>query len=353
VQVTCTAQPRPEEARASAPSTVWCRLDLLYTFQGLTQWSQDGGSPYARVTIGPDGALYGTTRIGGDGDGCRELHGCGTVFKLQPQFSGEWKETILHQFGMYDGDHPLYGDVIFDRRGNLYGATYVGGAYLHGAIYQLSPNNGGWTERVIHSFTDADGSMPSASPTFDANGNLYGSTSAGGSSGLGTVYRLQPSALNWQVTVLHQFQGIDGMTPSSGVVSDQAGNLYGVTEAGGTVPSGVVYQLSLRAPGNWNINTLYGFKGTGIQGTYRTLSMDKAGNFYGTTVTEGTYRQGSVFKLTYINGQWVYSTLHDFTGGTDGANPYGALSFDANGNIYGTAEYGGTYGYGVVFRITP
>ena len=162
--------------------TSWI-FSVLYTFQGFTQFSQDGGNPYARVTIGPDGALYGTTHSGGDGQGCRELHGCGTIFKLQPKSGGifdPWQETVLYQFGTYDGSDPLYGDVVFDREGNLFGATRNGGAYVLGAIYELTPNNGGWTESVVHSFDGADGSTPLSGPTLDPAGNLYGTTSAGG-----------------------------------------------------------------------------------------------------------------------------------------------------------------------------
>ena len=324
---------------------------LLYTFQGYTQWSQDGGSPYARVTIGPDGALYGTTRIGGFGDGCREEHGCGTVYKLQPQFGGGWKETLLYQFGYFDGDHPFYGDVVFDHAGNLYGSTVVGGAYLQGAVYKLTPANGSWTQSLVYSFSGPDGSTPLNGPTVDSNGNLYGTTSAGGANGWGTAYSLQRSGSGWVETTLHSFQGgSDGITPSSAVVLDQGGNLYGVTESGGIAGGGTAFELTQGAQGVWSMSTFFPFTGTGFQGSYRTLARDSAGNLYGTTVAGGIYHQGSVFKLTF-NGAWIYTSLHDFTGGADGAYPYGVLSFDAAGNIYGTASAGGTYGDGVVFQI--
>ena len=331
-------------------------FSLLYTFQGFTEFSQDGGSPYARVTIGPDGALYGTTRIGGNGGnggGCREDHGCGTVYRLQLQFGGGWKETVLYQFGYYDGENPLYGDVVFDRSGNLYGATRNGGANSQGAIFELMPTNGTWTECVIYSFSGPDGSTPHGGPVFDAGGNLYGTTSTGGTSGLGTVYRLQPGGSGWTETVLHNFQGSDGVTPGSGVVLDTSGDLYGTTQSGGTVGDGTAFELTSGGAGIWSLRTLFPFQGTGLQGSYRTLAMDSAGNLYGTSATEGVYQRGSVFKLSFANGAWQYKSLHDFTGGNDGANPYGTLSFDAAGNIYGTASAGGTYGNGVVFQVKP
>ena len=326
---------------------------LLYTFEGFTEWNQDGGSPYGRVTIGPDGALYGTTRIGGFGDGCREEHGCGTVYKLQPQFGGGWKETLLYQFGYFDGDHPFYGDVVFDRAGNLYGATIVGGANSEGSIFKLTPGNGTWTETVAYSFRGPDGSHPLNGPAIDASGNLYGTTSADGADGYGSVYRLQPSGSGWMETTLHNFQGgSDGITPSSGVVLDQGGDLYGVTEGGGTAGGGTAFELTQGAFGVWNMATLFGFRGAGFQGSYRTLAMDNAGNLYGTTAADGIYQHGSVFKASFANGKWSYVSLHDFTGGNDGAYPYGVLSFDAAGNIYGTTSAGGAYGNGVVFQIT-
>ncbi len=326
---------------------------LLHTFQGFTPWSQDGGSPYSRPMIGPDGALYGTTRIGGDGDGCRQDHGCGTVYRLQPQFGGGWKETVLYQFGYYDGENPYYGDVAFDRAGNLYGATRNGGANSQGAVFKLTLGNGGRAESVIHSFSGADGSAPLGGPAIDSAGNLYGTTSLGGTGGYGVVYRLQPMGLSWAGTVLHGFQGSDGITPAPAVVLDPSGNVYGATQAGGGTGNGVVFELTSGTQGSWSLSTLFEFRGAGSQGTYRTLTRDSAGNLYGTTATEGLYQRGSVFSLSLVNGQWVYTTLHDFTGGDDGANPYGTLSFDPNGNIYGTAESGGPYGNGVVFQITP
>ncbi len=339
--------------RVVLSGTTWS-FYLLHTFQGFTQWSQDGGSPYSRVTIGPDGALYGTTRIGGNGDGCRQDHGCGTVYRLQPQFGGGWKEALLYQFGYYDGENPFYGDVVFDRAGNMYGATRNGGANSQGAIFKLTPSDGPWTESVIHSFSGPNGSAPLGGPAIDSAGNLYGTTSAGGTAGWGIVYRLQPSGSAWTNSVLHSFQGeTDGITPGSGIVLDQGGDLYGITQAGGISGGGIAFELTSGTQGVWNISTLFGFNAAGPQGSYRTLARDNAGNLYGTTAADGAYHQGSVFKLTFINGAWSYTSLHDFTGGSDGACPYGTLSFDSIGNIYGTASAGGMYGNGLVFRITP
>jgi len=328
---------------------------LLYTFRGYE--GNDGGGPYSRVTIGPDGALYGATHSGGNGQGCRELHGCGTVYKVEPKLGGifgPWQETVLYQFGTYDGSDPLYGDVVFDQAGNLYGATRDGGADLLGAVYELTPNNGSWTESVVNSFDGLDGSTPLTGPSIDGAGNLYGTTSAGGIDGLGAVYQLQPSGSSWVEKVLQSFQfGNDGLTPTSSIILDPADDLYGATQAGGAGGTGTVFELMPVGGGSWNFSTLFSFEGSSVGGSYRTLAMDGAGNFYGTTAADGASRQGSVFKLTRSNGVWIYTSLHDFTGGADGGYPYGSLIFDASGNIYGTASTGGANGNGVVFQITP
>ena len=326
----------------------------LYSFKGETLYTLDGAEPYSRVTIGPDGALYGTTFLGGNGQGCRELHGCGTVYKLQQNINGAWTEKMIFQFGYYDGFGPFYGDIVFDQGGSLYGTTRDGGANLLGAVYKLRPGDGEWAETVIHSFSGDDGSTPLNGPVIDVAGNLYGTTSAGGPNGWGTVYRLQGSGSTWDGSVLHSFQGgIDGMTASSGIVLDQAGNLYGDSEAAGSSGGGTVFELSPLSGGGWNFSTLFSFSSAAPGGCYRTLVMDSAGNLYGTSASGGARQRGSVFKLTSSNGGWIYTSLHDFTGGADGAYPYGVLSFDTYDNVYGTASAGGTYGNGVVFEITP
>ncbi|MGA2373352.1 MAG: choice-of-anchor tandem repeat GloVer-containing protein [Candidatus Korobacteraceae bacterium] len=328
---------------------------LLYTFRGYE--GNDAGAPYSRVTIGPDGALYGATHSGGNGQGCRELHGCGTVYKVEPNSGGifsPWQETVLYQFGTYDGSDPLYGDVVFDQAGNLYGATRDGGAYLLGAVYELTPNNGSWSESVVHSFSGPDGSTPLTGPAVDQYGNLYGTTSAGGTSGWGAVYQLAPSSSTWVENVLHSFQnGNVGVTPTSSVILDQVGNLYGATQSGGTGGGGTAFELTPVGGGSWNIATLYGFTGSSFGGSYRTLAMDSAGNLYGTAAADGANKRGSVFRLTWSNGTWIHTTLYDFTGNGDGGYPYGSLILDGFGNIYGTASAGGAYGNGVVFQITP
>lgn len=331
---------------------------LVYTFNGLTQNSTDGSAPYSRVVIGPDGFLYGTTHSGGNGQGCKALHGCGTVYSVKPKPGNiwvPWQETVLYQFGTYDGSNPDYGDLVFDQAGNLYGTTRNGGAYLLGAVYKLTPSSGTWSEQVLYSFAGSpDGATPLSGPIFDQAGNLYGTTNAGGVNGWGTAYQLKPSGPPWTESILHNFQGgSDGIAPTGGVVFDPAGDLYGATQTGGAGGGGTVFELTPQSGGSWSLNPLYGFIGQGFGGQYRTVAMDNTGNLYGTASGGAAHPWGSVFKLTRTNGGWTYISLHDFTGGADGGTPYGSLAFDANGNLYGTTYAGGANGQGVVFEISP
>ena len=332
-------------------------FSLLYTFAGLTERTTDGSTPYARVVIGPDGFLYGTTHSGGDGQGCKALHGCGTVYVVKPKpgdVFDPWEEAVLYMFGTDDGSNPDYGDLVFDHAGNLYGTTRNGGAYLQGTVYELSPQGVSWTEKVLYSFAGLpDGSTPLSGPVFDQTGNLYGTTSAGGANGWGTAYQLKPSGSGWTESNLHSFQnGSDGSSPTTGVVFDRSGNLYGATAAGAT-GSGTVFELTQLSGGSWDLSTLYSFVGLALGGPFRSVAMDNAGNLYGTTSGNGAGQWGSVFKLTPSAGGWTYTSFHNFTGGSDGAYPFGQLAFDSAGNLYGTASAGGASGYGVVFEITP
>jgi uncharacterized repeat protein (TIGR03803 family) len=334
-------------------------LNPLYQFLGLP----DGFFPEARVVFGPDGTLYGTTFYGGiAGSGC--LQGgavqCGTVFHLRPAPTActtalcSWTETQLHEFNNYPSLFwPNFGDLIFDQAGNLYGAAFSGG-HAAGGVFQLTPSNGGWTETDIYDFpARGGGAQPAGGVIEDSVGNLYGTTSgepAGGN--YGSVYELTPSGSGWTVSTLYTFQnGSDGGAPRADLIMDSAGNLYGTTSVGGPGVGGTVWDLSPSGSG-WNFSVIYSFPGSTF-GPFSPVLMDAEGNLYGTTLAGGAYQQGSVFKLTHSNSSWTYTSLHDFTGDSDGRSPYGHLIFDASGNLYGTAGWGGSSGNGVVWEITP
>jgi uncharacterized repeat protein (TIGR03803 family) len=182
---------------------------------------------------------------------------------------------------------------------------------------------------------------------------LYSTTKLGGASDGGTVFRLTYSGSGWTKSVLHSFQwDSDGALAYGAVISDQSGNLYGTTASGGSGGGGTAFMLS-PSDGGWTPTVLYSFAGSNLQGSHAGLAMDSAGNLYGTTYGDGAYGVGSVFKLTPSNGGWTYTSLHDFTGGDDGGTPEGGVTLDANGNLYGTANIGGAYSFGVVWEITP
>jgi uncharacterized repeat protein (TIGR03803 family) len=334
----------------------------LYSFT----WGTDGKWPASRVVFGPDGALYGSTYEGGS-DQCGGV-GCGTVYKVQPPASFcqsvfcQWPETVLYSFnGNSDGYWPWNGgDLLFDQSGNIYGTTpyTTSGSNVYGVVYKLTRSGSSYTESVLHAFSNTDGSQPLAGVISDSAGNLYGTTVAGGVYGYGTVFELTYNAGAWTETVLHSFTlGNDGGAPYAGLISDQAGNLYGATNQGGAQEGGVVFEL---VPGNggWTFNVLYNFT-TGACGPMASLTMDASGNLYGATLCGGANHAGSVFKLALANGVWTYTSLHDFNY-TDGDNPWGSVSLDSSGNLYGTTLYGGNYsglcqhdGCGVVWEVTP
>ena len=204
---------------------------------------------------------------------------------------------------------------------------------------------------------DGDGGdSPTSSVIFDPEGNLYGTTPRGGPpggpvGGYGVVYQLTPSGSGWTQNILYLFQnGSDGAYAEGGVIRDQAGNLYGTTLEGGAGGGGTVWELS-PSGGGWTLTTLYSF--TGTIGSFASLTMDAAGSLYGTTKQDGALGYGNVFRLTNSGGNWTYTSLHDFTGGSDGGQPYGQVTLDTDGNIYGTAATGGASGNGVVFEIAP
>lgn len=342
-------------------------LTPLYDFLG----GDDGRVPDARVVLGPDGTLYGTT-TGGGGTGCGFGLGCGTVFNLKPPPSRcasvlcPWTETVLYRFnGPPDSGGPT-STVTLDAAGNLYGTAGYGAAGA-GVVYELTPSaDGAWTETILYSFLgDNDGSGPQGGVVFDQEGNLYGTTRYGGSHNGGTIFQLTPSGGGWSKNLLWSFaDGLGGYAPRAGLVLDISGNVYGATTQGGEKGlSGAAFEF---VSSSGSLIELYSFQGSddcyqyhqwNCFGPYDGLVMDPAGNLYGATWSAGPYAWGSVFKLTPTNGGWVYTDLHDFTGGSDGALANGNLVLDASGNLYGTTAHGGsapgTNGEGVIFQITP
>jgi uncharacterized repeat protein (TIGR03803 family) len=262
---------------------------VLYSF---TDTAGDGAVPQAGLVLDAQGNLYGTTEQGGDLVNCYEA-GCGTVFKLDT--TGH--ETVLYTFtgSAGDGYWPTADLLVRDAQGNLYGTTFEGGASGYGTVFKLDPTG---NENVLHSFTmtGGDGANPYAGLVRDPQGNLYGTTTWGGAFGYGMVFKLDPTG---NETVLHSFTFTagDGADPYAGLVRDRQGNLYGTTGAGGAFSSGTVFKLDATTGKE---TVLYSFKGTGGDGAYPSagLVFDAGGNLYGTTVDGGASGYGTVFKLT-------------------------------------------------------
>jgi uncharacterized repeat protein (TIGR03803 family) len=331
----------------------------------------DGFWPTGGLAFDAAGNLYGTTYLGGSYY-CYGGYKCGTVFELTRTTGGDWTEKVLHSFNGTDGSYVQAG-LIIDSAGNLYGTTYGGGTYGDGTVFELTPNSHvadrGWTEKVLHNFNNdgTDGVYPYAGLIIDASGNLYGTTSYGGTYDCydddgyhcGTVFELTPMAGGvWKEKVLHSFgNGTDAAYPYGGLAFDAAGNLYGTTYGGGTYSDGTVFELTPNshvADGGWTEEVLHSF-GTGTDAAYPHggLIIDAAGNLYGMTYRGGFYGYGTVFELTpRAGGDWTEEVLHSFNNnGTDGVDPYAGLMFDSAGNLYGTTYGGGAYSHGTVFEI--
>ena len=310
-------------------------------------------SPQGNLIFDAAGNLYGTTTGGG---GLLTTPASCSSWRLNPD--GTWTGGVLHRFTDRDGRYPS-APLIFDAAGNLYGTTQLGGTGgggERGVVFKLAPNpDGTWTESVLHEFAGfVDGCDPLAGLVFDGAGNLYG-TAAGCYGGMdGVIFKLAPNPDGtWTESVLYSFGGgPDGATPTAGLTFDAAGNLYGTTDQGGAYGSGVVFKLAPNPDGTWTEIVLYTFTG-GADGAnpYAGLIFDAAGNLYGTTSGGGAAGYGVVFKLRpHLDGTWTERVLHSFIG--FGKYPYAPVIFDPAGNLYGTTTQG-TNNYGLVFEITP
>jgi uncharacterized repeat protein (TIGR03803 family) len=293
-----------------------------------------------------------------------------------PNAKTQGKETVLYDFGARGtGSYPQ-GPLVMDANGNLYGETLVGGRYLDGSIFELTPQQDGtWKRTRLYDFPGgSQGAYPSGGLTIDSAGSLYGLTGAGGSEsvtcgdgfGCGVIFELSPSVNGeWNYTVLHIFLGNeDGYGPydvSAPLILDQAGNLYGTSENGGKSECidgcGTIFELN-RSLG-WLKSTLRAFDGAADGGyPIGNLVFDSSGNLYGTANRGGASGHGLVYELSPLpNGDWQETVLHSFSG-ADGDGPQAGLAFEGS-NLYGTTAAGGStsdcpsVGCGVVFELSP
>ena len=343
-------------------ASAWASSEtILYNFCSASSCT-DGYVPYGPLVADSSGNhLFGTTYQGG-------ANNLGTVFELTNS-GGTWSQTVLYSFtgaNNNDGAYP-FGGMVMDAAGNLYGTTYQGGPNSQGTVFQLSKSGSTWTETVLHSFQDingSDGYYPYGTLVADPSGNLYGTTLYGGKFNGGTVFTLKLKSGKFSYKLIHSFlvSTSTAYNPYGGlVVNPKNGYLYGTTYYGGLIwNAGAVYQL--RPVSNvWIFSVIYNFLGDSLgQYSEASLAADSAGNLYGTNYQGGDFNLGDVFKLTPGSGnKWTNKIIYSFKGYTkkDGQYPYFAgVTMDANGNLFGTTFQGGSsaannLNYGTVYKL--
>ena len=300
----------------------------------------DGAGLWGSLLLDSKGNVYGTTVAGGE-------YGGGTAFELTPQPNGSWAEAVLYGFcskpECTDGGGSTAG-LTSDAAGNLYGTTQSGGAHVYGTVFELTPqSNGTWVETVLYNFPiPGGGCCPYGGVAIDKSNNLYGATYS--------AFELSPGSNGWTATVLHNFTGRhgDGSGPYAAPILDAAGNLYGTTEHGGYSKGcgggcGAIYELSPRPGGKWKETILFGFQTDGAFPGVGALALDRAGNLYGTTTS------GTIFKLTPgTDGHWKFTVLYIVAD-----EPAAGVVIDKSHNLYGTTINGGDYGCGDIYKLAP
>jgi uncharacterized repeat protein (TIGR03803 family) len=327
----------------------------VQTFTTLLSFNgTDGSNPVAGLVQATNGDLYGTTELGG-------AYSEGTVFKITPSGTLTTLYSFCSQSGCTDGELPEAG-LVQATNGDLYGTAEAGGAHSGGTVFRITP---GGKLTTLYSFCSqsgcTDGGYPEAGLVQATNGDLYGTTYGGGARGYGTVFKITPSGT---LTTLYSFCSqsgcTDGAAPHAGLVQATNGDLYGTTFAGGancSYPCGTVFKIT---PGG-TLTTLYSFCSqagcTDGEDPEAGLVQAANGDLYGTTSAGGAHSGGAVFKITPSG---TLTTLYSFcsrSGCTDGAVPEGGLVQATNGDLYGTTYAGGAgsygSGFGTVFKITP
>jgi uncharacterized repeat protein (TIGR03803 family) len=301
----------------------------LYSFGGFP----DGANPFAALVQGSDGNFYGTTMNGGTTSN-------GTVFRISP--TGTYSN--LHSFGNSPNAANPDAGLVQGNDGNFYGTTPFDGAIGKGAVFRISPT--GTFSNLYYFGNSPDGQEPRSSLVQGSDGNFYGTTRFGGTTGNGTVFQISPSG---SYSSLYSFGNPpDGGTPDAGLVQGSDGNFYGTTVNGGTVNIGTVFRISPSG----SYSNLYSFGGfPNGYGPVAVLVQGSDGNFYGTTFFGGTNNAGTLFQ---ISPSGSYSNLYTFGNSPDGGYPNAGLVQGSDGNFYGTCVYSGvnSVGYGTVFRLT-
>jgi uncharacterized repeat protein (TIGR03803 family) len=353
-------------------ANAWAGETVLYSFPG----GVNGQSPNGTLAIDSSGNLYGTTVSGGISN---NRGGCGIVFELSPASGGGYTPSVLYTFqavSSTDGCNPE-SNVILDSAGNLYGTTIQGGINGVGIVFELVRGSGGtWTENILWNFTGGDDGAYPGNVFFGPQGNLYGTTTAGGvqsctlngsEAGCGTVYELTSASGEWTETTLYEFPNENsGITPNA-LAIDEHGDLFGTTAFGGPPPRldcnsengcGVVFELALEADDSFRYKVIYSFASTSTtDGENPTgLVLLNGAHLFGATTYGGTVGDGTVWELSNNGSGWSESILYSFQGGNDAVNPLSPPLLAAGGALYGTAGGAGnghcSGGCGTLYRVT-
>jgi uncharacterized repeat protein (TIGR03803 family) len=325
-------------------------LTTIYNFCSETGCT-DGEAPDAGLALGTGGNFYGTTYGGGENYYGECTTGCGTLFKITPSGTRTTLYTFCSESSCLDGKNPV-GPLVLGSDGNFYGTTVGGGTSGAGTIFRISSSG---LMDTLSSFcppsgcTGTDGAYPEAGLVQGNDGNFYGTTEDGGANGAGIVFKITPSGT---LTTLHNFCSLtdcnDGQDPWDGVVQGSDRNFYGTTEDGGPNLGGVVFKITPSG----KLTTLYTFCSeagcSDGESPIAGLVQGSDGNFYGTTDGGGTSRAGTVFRITPSG---TLTTLHSFDA-TDGSAPVAALIQAVNGVFYGTTYTGRASSEGTVFRLS-
>lgn len=333
----------------------------IFTFTGPPKTG-----PVSALAMDSSGALYGTTKYGGNS-------ALGQVYKLSASTGGVWTQTLLYVFTGTSGDGAVpLGGVTVGTGSVIYGTTLAGGANNCGTIFELQPpkSGGGWTESILYSFTcGSDGGQPRGGVIIGNGGVLYGTASSNGASVCGDVFSLKPpqsGSSTWTYTVLYSFTGTngDGCTPFAGLTLGKSEILYGATQFGGSSGNGAVFQLSTPSAGRgWTESVLYSFAGGPNDGANpnSTLALNSSGDLFGTTRNGGASGSGTAFELIPASGSgggWTEAVMHSFGSGTDGSYPVG-VALGSGKFVYGvTTDTGSSTqcavnGCGTVFELKP
>jgi len=322
---------------------------------------QSDQGPITTLVEDISGNIYGTLYFGGANDD-------GAVFELVAKGHGKYGLQYIHSFDSTDGSGPWEltyagqsSGAAYDGTSPLYSTTIAGGANGDGTVFSLTPKGNTWTLQTLYNFCSAancaDGGLPYAGVIVDPSGNLYGTAEYYGAQNAGTIYELSNSKGVWSETTLYTFCSAtgcdDGNGPFAQLAEDAKGNLYGTTYFGGTANDGVVFEFT---PSGSNYTVLHGFCSeancTDGSEPAAAVTLDGADRLFGTTGRGGDNNYGTIFEIAKGSFTRVYSFCAQ-SGCSDGGYPYGTLTLDGKGQIYGTTQAGGSNGLGEVYRLKP